>query len=120
MPHFDAHGRWAAETPDRQACIEMLEAAAAGAALPYPFDDALRLIEAVCPPPDGLRVAPAPTNIVVAILEGRPAPDVVAAAARQGVLVPAMDAVTQRLVTHRDVPRADCERAAGVLTTLLS
>ena len=31
-----------------------------------------------------------------------------------------MDAVTLRLVTHRDVPRADCERAAGLLTTLLS
>ena len=31
----------------------------------------------------GLRVAPAPTNIVVATLEGRPAPDVVAAAARR-------------------------------------
>ena len=59
MPHADAHGRWAAETPDRQACLEMLEAAAAGAALPYPFDDALRLAEAVCPPPDGRRVAPA-------------------------------------------------------------
>jgi threonine aldolase len=67
----------------------------------------------------GLRVAPAPTNIVVATLEGRSAPDVVAAAARQGLLVTAMDAVTLRLVTHRDVPRAECERAAAILTGLL-
>jgi threonine aldolase len=67
----------------------------------------------------GLRVAPAPTNIVVATLEGRRAPDVVAAAQERGVLVTAMDAVTLRLVTHRDVPRADCERAAEVLTRIL-
>jgi len=68
----------------------------------------------------GLRVAPAPTNIVVATLDGRRAPDVVAAAAERGVLVTAMDAVTLRLVTHRDVARADCERAAAVLTHLLA
>jgi len=68
----------------------------------------------------GLRVAPAPTNIVVATLDGRPAPDVVAAAAERGVLVTAMDAVTLRLVTHRDVTRADCDRAASVLTDVLA
>ena len=67
----------------------------------------------------GLQVAPAPTNIVVATLEGRRAPDVVAAATERGVLVTAMDAVTLRLTTHRDVTRADCERAAEVLTRLL-
>jgi len=44
----------------------------------------------------------------------------VAAAAERGVLVTAMDAVTLRLVTHRDVARADCERAAAVLTQLLA
>jgi threonine aldolase len=70
-----------------------------------------------CP---GLRVAPVRTNIVAATLEGRSAPDVVAAAAQRGVLVTAMDAVTLRLVTHRDVPRAECERAAAVLTALLA
>jgi threonine aldolase len=82
-------------------------------------DNARLLAEALarCP---GLRVAPAPTNIVVATLEGRRAPDVVAAAEERGVLVTAMDAVTLRLVTHRDVPRADCERAASVLTELLA
>jgi len=68
----------------------------------------------------GLRVAPAPTNIVVATLDGRPAPDVVAAAAERGVLVTAMDAVTLRLVTHRDVTRADCDRAGSVLTDVLA
>jgi len=67
----------------------------------------------------GLRVAPAPTNIVVATLDGRPAPDVVAAAAESGVLVTAMDAVTLRLVTHRDISKADCDRAAEVLTRVL-
>ena len=67
----------------------------------------------------GLRGAPAPTNIVVATLDGRRAPDVVAAAAERGVLVTAMDAVTLRLVTHRDVSRADCDRAAEVLTRVL-
>jgi len=68
----------------------------------------------------GLRVAPAPTNIVVATLDGRRAPDVVAAAAERGVRVTAMDASTLRLVTHRDVSRSDCERAEAVLTGLLA
>jgi threonine aldolase len=68
----------------------------------------------------GLRVAPVRTNIVVATLERRPAPDVVNAAAERGVLVTAMDATTLRLVTHRDVPRNECERAAEVLTAILA
>jgi threonine aldolase len=67
----------------------------------------------------GARVAPVRTNIVVTSLEGRPAPDVVTAAASRGILVTAMDATTLRLVTHRDVPRADCERAAGALAEVL-
>jgi threonine aldolase len=67
----------------------------------------------------GLRVAPVRTNIVVATLEGGPAPNVVTRAAQRGVLVTAMDAVTLRLVTHRDAPRADCERAAAVLAEVL-
>jgi len=66
-----------------------------------------------------VRVAPVRTNIVVASLEGRQAPDVVTAASARGVLVSAMDAATLRLVTHRDVPRAECERAAAVLADLL-
>jgi threonine aldolase len=63
----------------------------------------------------GVRVAPVETNIVVATLEGRTAPDVVAALRQEGVLATAMDARTLRLVTHRDVSREDCERAAGAL-----
>jgi len=68
----------------------------------------------------GLRVAPVVTNIVVATLEGRTAPDVVAAARAEGVLATAMDAATLRLVTHRDAAPADCRRAAEVLARLLS
>jgi threonine aldolase len=68
----------------------------------------------------GLRVAPVRTNIVVAHVEGDRAPDIVAAAQQRGVLVTAMDSATLRLVTHRDVPRADCERAAATLTELLA
>ena len=63
----------------------------------------------------GVRVAPVETNIVVATLEGRTAPDVVAALRQEGVLATAMDARTLRLVTHRDVSREDCERAAVAL-----
>ena len=63
----------------------------------------------------GARVAPPATNIVVATLEGRAAPDVVDALKAKGVLATAMDARTLRLTTHRDVSRADCERAAGLL-----
>jgi threonine aldolase len=70
-----------------------------------------------CP---GLRLAPVATNIVVATLDGRRAPDVVAAAEGRGVRVTAMDASTLRLVTHHDVGRADCERAAAVVAELLA
>ena len=59
------------------------------------------------------------TNIVVATLERRQAPDVVTVAAERGILVTAIDATTLRLVTHRDVPRADCERAARVLEEVM-
>jgi threonine aldolase len=67
----------------------------------------------------GVRVAPVETNIVVATLEGRAAPDVVAPLRERGVLASAMDARTLRLVTHRDVSREDCERAAGAIEKLL-
>jgi threonine aldolase len=67
----------------------------------------------------GVSVAPAPTNIVVATLSRRPAPDVVAQLAGRGVLASAMDASTLRLVTHRDVSRADAEQAAALLAELL-
>jgi threonine aldolase len=67
----------------------------------------------------GVRVAPVETNIVVATLEGRTAPDVVAALREKGVLAIAMDARTLRVVTHRDVSRDDCARAAAVIEETL-
>jgi threonine aldolase len=68
----------------------------------------------------GVAVAPVQTNIVVATLEGRSAPDVVALLREGGVLAIAMDASTLRLVTHRDVSQADCERAATVVERALA
>jgi threonine aldolase len=67
----------------------------------------------------GVAVAPVETNIVVATLEGRTAPDVVAALRAAGVLANAMDARTLRLVTHRDITRQDCERAATAIERAL-
>jgi threonine aldolase len=70
-----------------------------------------------CP---GVGVAPAPTNIVVGHLEGRTASDVAAALKDRGILASAMDARTLRLVTHHDVSRADCERAAAALAEVFA
>jgi threonine aldolase len=67
----------------------------------------------------GVRVAPVRTNIVVALLPRPVAPAVVGALDARDVLATAMDARTLRLVTHRDVSRADCERAASVLVETL-
>ena len=69
-----------------------------------------------CP---GVQVAPVRTNIVVARLAGREAPEAVAALASRGVLAGAMDGTTLRLVTHHDVSRADCERASEMLRAVL-
>ncbi len=68
----------------------------------------------------GVRLAPVETNIVVGVLEGRDAPDAVTALRAQGVLATAMDARTLRFTTHRDVSRADCERAAEIVERTLS
>ena len=70
-----------------------------------------------CP---GVRVVPVSSNIVVAQLEGREAPEVAARLAERGILAGAMDASTLRVVSHQDVSRADCERAADVLVAVLS
>jgi threonine aldolase len=67
----------------------------------------------------GVVVAPVETNIVVATLEGRSAPEAAAALRQEGVLATAMDARTLRLVTHHDVSRADCERAATAVERAL-
>lgn len=63
MPHRDIPEHWTAGPADRQAGLEVLDAAAAGAALPYPFDDALRLAEALCRPPDWPRTPAAPRGL---------------------------------------------------------
>ena len=67
----------------------------------------------------GVRLAPVETNIVVGVLEGRTAPEAVAALRERGVLTTAMDAHTLRLATHRDVSRQDCERAAAAIEASL-
>lgn len=67
----------------------------------------------------GIRVAPVRTNIVAVTLVDRSVPEVVAALESRGVRASAMDATTLRLVTHRDVSRADCERAAAVISAVL-
>jgi threonine aldolase len=67
----------------------------------------------------GARVARVETNIAIAVLAGRRAPQAVAALAARGVLAIAMDANTLRLTTHHDVSRRDCERAAALLREAL-
>ena len=61
------------------------------------------------------------TNIVVLDLAGAPrtAPEVVAGASEQGVLVSAFGSRALRLVTHLDVDDTGAERAAEVLAGLL-
>ena len=68
----------------------------------------------------GFEVAPVRTNIVVARLQGRTAPDVAVALRARGVLASAMDTTTLRLVTHHDVSPADCDRALQVLDEVLA
>jgi threonine aldolase len=67
----------------------------------------------------GVSVAPVQTNIVVATLAGRSAPEAVQALGAEGVLAIAMDALTLRLVTHREVGREECERARDVVARVL-
>lgn len=67
----------------------------------------------------GVRVPPVRTNIAVGLLPRPDAPSVVGALRERGVLATAMDARTLRLTTHRDVSRADCERAAAALAETL-
>jgi threonine aldolase len=67
----------------------------------------------------GARIAPVRTNIVVAALDGSRAPEVVERLETKGVRASAMDAATLRLVTHHDVTRVDCERAAEAVRAAL-
>jgi threonine aldolase len=66
-----------------------------------------------------VHVPPVRTNIAVGVLPGPQAPAAVEALRARGVLATAMDARTLRVVTHRDVSRADCERAAAALVETL-
>jgi len=60
------------------------------------------------------------TNIVIFTLKAKgTAPAVVAALKAEGIIASAINPDAVRLVTHRDVSRADCEQAAEVLTRLL-
>ena len=67
----------------------------------------------------GVDLRPVETNIVIAILEGRSAPEVVAVLRERSVLATAMDARTLRLTTHHDVSRAQCQTAAAILREVL-
>ena len=67
----------------------------------------------------GVRVGPVQTNIVAAVLETLNAADVAKALAAEGVLASVMDPRTLRLVTHADVSRSDCERAAAALARVM-
>ena len=73
-----------------------------------------RLIAEAC----GVDPATVPTNIVVVDVPS--APDVVAAAAEQGVKVGAVGPQRVRLLTHLDISRADAEQAAKVLASILA
>jgi threonine aldolase len=69
----------------------------------------------------GARTVSPDTNIVMIDLPaGRDAGAVVRAAADAGVLVSGWSATRVRAVTHRDVDRAQVERAAGVLAAALA
>jgi threonine aldolase len=71
-----------------------------------------RLLAEAC----GVDPASVDTNIVV--VHRSDAPEFVAAAREQGVLISAVGATAVRLVTHLDVTKADAERAAAVLAKL--
>jgi threonine aldolase len=72
-----------------------------------------RLIAEAC----GVDPASVPTNIVV--IDVPSAPDLMAAAAAQGVRVGAVGPQRVRLLTHLDVTREDAETAAKVLGSIL-
>jgi threonine aldolase len=75
--------------------------------------DNARLIAEAC----GVDPATVPTNIVVVDVPS--APDVVAAAAEQGIRIGAVGPQRVRLLTHLDVTREDAEQAAKVLASIV-
>ncbi len=70
----------------------------------------------------GVSVAPVETNIVVVDLPptGPPAPDVVAAARDEGILILALGPRTVRAVAHRDVTEEQCAAAGKVLARIVA
>ena len=72
-----------------------------------------RLLAEAC----GVDPATVPTNVVVVDVPS--APDVVAAAAEQGVRIGAVGPRRVRLLTHLDISREDAEQAAKVLASIL-
>jgi threonine aldolase len=77
-----------------------------------------RLLSSALEGREGVATVPAETNIVVARLTGRTAPDLVGALKARGVLASAMDRDTLRFVTHHDVSRAACEQAAAEIAAV--
>jgi threonine aldolase len=75
--------------------------------------DNARLIAEAC----GVDPATVPTNIVVVDVPS--APDLVAAAAEQGVRIGAVGPQRVRLLTHLDITREDAEQAAKVLGSII-
>jgi threonine aldolase len=72
-----------------------------------------RLIAEIC----GLDPASVPTNIVVVDVPS--APEVVGAAAEQGVRIGAVGPRRVRLLTHLDISRAEAEQAGKVLASVI-
>lgn len=66
----------------------------------------------------GIDPATVQTNIVIFEIESNPA-DLIAALKSEGILASAIGGQRIRLVTHYDVSREDCERAAAVLNRLI-
>jgi threonine aldolase len=69
-----------------------------------------------------IRIDEVQTNIVIfdASPTGLSAPEVSQRLKSEGVLANGIDGKRLRMVTHRDVNRSDCERAADVLTAILA
>ena len=64
----------------------------------------------------GLKIAPVMTNVVVIEVPGSPG-EFIARAKEKGVLISTAGGTRVRALTHVDVSREDCERAAAVLSS---
>jgi threonine aldolase len=70
----------------------------------------------------GLRLVEPPTNILMVDVSGtsKTAHEISLALKREGVLINPLNPVTLRVVTHCDVSREDCARAAGVFAAIVA